>query len=147
MNFGCRTVVRLNTAIEKTIEKCATFYKGIHFVHNQCMVLIGAPDQDFPVKEEHLKNLQERLLKGEESISKLDDVSEEDTRIWIIQASGHKLLLEEYLSQNVPKVKEIRSQLSKHEVVVRVLEPTEYQVINEEAQAWGIFIKTPTGPI
>ena len=33
----------------------------------------------------------------------------------------------------------------KHEVVVRVLEPVEYRVISEEAQAWSVFIKTPTG--
>ena len=94
-----------------------------------------------------MRNLQERLLKGEESISKLKVVSEEDIRIWIIQASGYKLLLEESLSQNVPKVKEIKSQLSKHEVAVRVLELAEYRVISEEAQGWGIFIKTPTRPI
>ena len=34
LNFGCRTTVRLNTTIEKTIEKCVELYKGIHFVHN-----------------------------------------------------------------------------------------------------------------
>ena len=44
-------------------------------------------------------------------------------------------------------MKEIESQLSKHEVAVRVLEPAEYRVISGEAQAWGVFIKTPTGPI
>ena len=147
LNFGCRTVVRLNTAIEKTIENCAKFYKGIHFFHNQCMVLTGAPDQDFPVREEHLKKLQERLLKGEKIISKLEAVSEEDIMIWIIQASTHKLMLEEYLRQNVPKVKEIESHLSKHEVAVRVLETTKYWVISEEEQAWGVFIKTPDGTI
>ena len=43
-------------------------------------------------------------------------------------------------------MKEIKSQLSKHEVAVRVLEPTEYKVISEQAQAWGVFIKTQIGP-
>ena len=47
----------------------------------------------------------------------------------------------------VEVVKEIKSHLSNHEVAVRVLEPAEYQVISEEAQEWGVFIKTPTGPI
>ena len=61
LNFGCRTTVRLNTTIEKTMEKCAEFYKGIHLVHNQSMILIVSLDQVFPIKEEHLKNLQERL--------------------------------------------------------------------------------------
>ena len=110
------------------------------------MILTDSLNQVFPVREEHMKNLQERLQKGEESISKLEAVSEEDIKIWIIQASGHKLLLEEYLSQSTPKVKEIESQLSKHEVAVRVLGLAEYQVISEQAQAWGIFFKTPIGP-
>ena len=57
LKFGCRMVVRLNTAIEKTIEKCNEFYKGIHLVQNQCMILTDSPDQVFPVREEHLKNL------------------------------------------------------------------------------------------
>ena len=63
-----------------------------------------------------------------------------------MQASGHKHLLEELLNQNVPKVKEIESQLSKHEVAVRVLDSAEYQVISEEAQTWSVFLKTPAGP-
>ena len=147
LNFGCRSTIKLNTAIEKTIKKCAEFYKGIHLVHNQFMILTESPYQVFPVREEHLKNLQERLQKGEESISRLEAVSEEDIKISIIQASSHKLKLEESLSQSTPKVKEIKSQLSKHEVAVHELEPAEYQVISEQAQAWGIFFKTPTGPI
>ena len=124
LKFGCRMVVRLNIAIEKTIEKCAEFYKGIHLVHNQCMILTKSLDQVFPFRKEHLNNLQERLQKGEEIISRLEAISEEYIKIWITQASGHKLKLEEYLSQITPKVKEIESQLSKHEVAVRVLEPT-----------------------
>ena len=34
LNFGCKTAARLNTAIEKTIEKCAEFHKGIQLVQN-----------------------------------------------------------------------------------------------------------------
>ena len=45
------------------------------------MILTGVGDQDFPVREEHLKNLQERLLKGEESIFKIEVFNEEDIRI------------------------------------------------------------------
>ena len=57
LNFGCKTTVGLNIAIEKTIEKCAEFYKGIQLVHNQCLILIDTPDQVFPLKGEHLQNL------------------------------------------------------------------------------------------
>ena len=79
--------------------------------------------------------MQERLQKGEESLERLEFVSEKDIETRIIQASGHQLKLEESLSQSTPKMKEIESQLSKHEVAVRVLEPAEYKVISEQAQA------------
>ena len=86
LNFGCRTMVILNTTIEKTVEKCAEFYKGIHLVHNHCMILRDSSYQVFLVGKEHMKNLQERLQEGDESISRLETVSEEDIKIWIIQA-------------------------------------------------------------
>ena len=105
LNLCCRTMVRLNTTIEKTIEKCSEFYEGIHLVHNHCMILRDSSYQVFLVRKEHMKNLQERLQEGDESISSLETVSEEDIKIWIIQASGHKLKLEEYLSQSTPKIK------------------------------------------
>ena len=71
LNFGCNVAVRLNTAIDRTIEKCTEFYKGMCVVRNHCMILEGAQDQDFPSREEHLKNLQERPRKREENISKI----------------------------------------------------------------------------
>ena len=62
------------------------------------MILIDSPYQVFLVREEYMNNLQERMQKGEESISRLEAISREEIKIWIIQASGHKLKLEEYLS-------------------------------------------------
>ena len=146
LNFGCKIALSLNTAIEKTIEKCVEFYKGIQLVHHQCLILMDTPDQVFPIRGEHLQNLQERLQKGEDSLARLEVVSEKDIDTWIIQASGHQLKLEEALGQSIPKMKGIESQLSKHEVAVCVLELAEYKVISEQTQAWGVFIKTQSGP-
>ena len=44
LNFGCKATLRLNTTIDRAIEKCTKFYKGMCFVHNQCMILVGAED-------------------------------------------------------------------------------------------------------
>ena len=48
--------------------------------------------------------------------------------------------------QTSPKVKEIESQLAKHEVTARLLEPVDYRVINAEAAAWKVFIGGSAGP-
>ena len=146
LNFGYKSVVRLSTAIDKTIENCTDFYKGMCSIHHQCQVLAGNPKQDFPAREQHLKNLQDRLQTGEESTSQIECISEEAIGCWIVKVSAHMHMLEELLSQNTPKVKEIESQLSKHEIAVRVLEPAEYRIINEEYQAWDVFIKSSTRP-
>ena len=83
---------------------------------------------------------------GEERISKIEWISQEAIGVWIVQVSVHKHMFEELPSQNVPKVKEIESQLSKHDITARVLDPVEYRIINEEAQAWDVYIKSPTRP-
>ena len=66
--------------------------------------------------------MQERLRKEEDILARLEVVSENDIETWIIQVLGHQLKLEEALGQSNPKMKEIESQLSKHEVEVHVLE-------------------------
>ena len=131
LNFGCKSVVQLNTTMDKSIKKCAEFYKGMCSIHHKCQLLTGTPKQDFPARERHLKNLQDRLLEGEDSISKIECISQEAIVVWIVQVSVHKHLFEELLSQNAPKVEEIESQLSEHQIAVRVLEPAEYRIINE----------------
>ena len=98
LNFGCKSVVRLNTAIDKTIEKCTEFYKGMCSIHHQCHILAGTTEQDFPARERHLNNLQDRLQTREESISKIECISEEAIGVWIVQVSIQKHMFEELLS-------------------------------------------------
>ena len=47
--------------------------------------------------------------------------------------------------QTSPNVKEIESQLAKHEVTTWLLDPVDYQVIKEEAAAWKVFIGREVG--
>ena len=54
-------------------------------------------------------------------------------------------MFEDLSSRSTPKVKEIESQLSKHEITARVLELVEYQIINGEVQAWDVYIKSQFG--
>ena len=114
--------------------------------HNKCQGLAATQVQDFPYKDQHLKNLQDKIQTDEESIQKIESIGKEEIRVWVIQASIHKHLFEELLMQTAPNVKEIESQLSKHEVVSHLLEQLDYQIIREEAHAWSLFIKKPVGP-
>ena len=63
---------------------------------NQFQVLAGMQDQEFLAREEHLKNLQDMLQTFEESIAKIECVSEESIGVWIVQVLVHKHLLRSY---------------------------------------------------
>ena len=39
LNFSCKSEVRLNTTIDKTVEKCTEFYKRMCLTHHQFQVL------------------------------------------------------------------------------------------------------------
>ena len=57
-----------------------------------------------------------------------------------MKASIHKYLLEDLLRLTPPKVKEIESQLGKHEVTTRLSKTLDYRPITEESHAWKEFI-------
>ena len=114
--------------------------------HNRCQVSTDIQDRDFLAKEKHLKNLQDKLQVGEEIISKIECISEEAIGISTVQASFHRHLFEELLIQSSQKVREIESQMSKHELAARVLDPIDYCIISEQDKIWDVFIKIPTGP-
>ena len=146
LNFSSRAARRLSTTIDKNTEKCNEFYKKMCSTQNKCQASAATQVQYFPDKDQHLKNLQDKLKIDEESIQKIEIIREEEIRVWVIQPSVHKYLFKELLMQTSPKVKEIESHLSKHEVFSRLLERVDYQVIREEAHACGIFIKKSVGP-
>ena len=116
LNFSSRVAERLNTTVEKTVEKCREFYKKMCMTHNKCQASTATQVQDFPDKDQHVKNRQDKMHTDEQSIQKIENIGEEVIEIWVVQDLVHKYLFEELLMQKSPKVKEIESQLAKHEV-------------------------------
>ena len=86
------------------------------------------------------------MEEDEQSIQKIEGISEEVVKNWIAQTSISNYLLEYLYIVTPPKMTKIESQLVVHEVIVRLLEPLDYITIVEGANAWGEFIKRPAGP-
>ena len=68
LDFSSRVVEVLNTIVENTIEKCKEFYKKMFMTHNKFQALAATQVQDFLDKEQHLKNLQDKLQTYEQRI-------------------------------------------------------------------------------
>ena len=57
LNFSSKAAARLSNAINKTIEKRNELYKKMYTTHNKCQASAATQVQDFPDKDQHLKNL------------------------------------------------------------------------------------------
>ena len=67
-------------------------------------------------------------------------------KTWIAQAYVSNFLFEDLYRVTPPKLIEVESQMEVYEVTVRMLEPMDYRIIEEEANAWGEYISRPVGP-
>ena len=64
----------------------------------------------------------------------------------IAQVEISNFLLEDQFWLLPARMADIRAQASKHEVMVRFLEPTEFEIIASDAKAWKQFIAELNGP-
>ena len=84
LDFSSKEAVRLNTTIEKTVENYKEFYKKMCTTHNRCQALETTQVQDFLDKDQHLKNLQDKLETSEQRIQKIENIGEKAIRIWVL---------------------------------------------------------------
>ena len=63
------------------------------------------------------------MHEDELNIHKIEGITEEAVKNWIVQASVGNYLLEDLYRVTPPKMAEIKSQLAVHEVTIRLLDP------------------------
>ena len=63
-------------------------------------------------------------------------LNEKVIKIFVAQDAVSNCLLEDQLRVTPPRVEDIKSQLAKHEVTVRFLERTDFEIIASYAMAW-----------
>ena len=91
---------------------------------------------EFLDQEGHLKYLQDRLQEDELSIQQVKGIIEKVIKSLVAQETVNNCLLEYQLRVTPPKATEIKSQLTIHEVIVILFEPTNFKTIVVEAATW-----------
>ena len=94
-----------------------------------------------------MKQLHERLQEDELSIQLIKGLNEKVIKSMVAQAVVSNFLLEDHIRVIPPRVADIKTQLSKHEVMIIFLEPTDFGIIASDPIAWKQFINELTGPI
>ena len=85
--------------------------------------------QQFPSHEEHLKQLHDRMQEDELIIQLIKGLNEKVIKSMVSQDAVSKYLLEYQLRVTPPRVADIKTQLSKHEVMFKFLEATDFGII------------------
>ena len=93
-----------------------------------------------------LKKLQEQCSEDERAIQLVDKLDEKVLKTKIAHAAVSSHLLEDQLRLIPARVAGIKAQASKHEITIRFLEPSGFENIAADANAWRKFMNEQAGP-
>ena len=129
----------MEAMVGKTLDKCMEFYKRVLTTHNRSHTSTTKRLQEFLGQKEHMKYLHDWMQEDELNIQLVKGLNEKVVKCLVVQAVVSNFLLEDQLRVTPPRVAEIKSQLSVHEVTVRILEPMEFRTIAADAATWKQF--------
>ena len=93
-----------------------------------------------------LNKLQERWKEDEQAIQLVKGLDEKVLKTAIAQAAVSSHLLEDQLHVILARVVNIKSQVAKHEITIRFLEPSGFETIVADAIVWKKFMNDQAGP-
>ena len=95
--------------------------------------------------EGFLKQLQVIWQEDEQGIQLVKGLDEKVLKAAIAQATMSNNLLEDQLHLNPARVANIKSQVAKHEITIRFLDPSSFKTIATDANIWKKFINYVAG--
>ena len=101
--------------------------------------------EELPEHEEYLKQLQVKWQEDELGIQLVKSLDEKVLKILIAQATVRNHLLEDQLRLIPARVENRKAQASKHEIIIKFLEPSEFETIATDANIWKQFINDVVG--
>ena len=128
-------------------DKCREFSNKVLTTYNKCQASFKRTLDKLPPHEEHLQQLHAKFQEEEHGIQFIKNLDERVIENVIAQAVVSKCLLEDQFRLLPARMADIRAQASKHEVTIRFLEPTEFEIIASDAKAWKQFIIELIGTI
>ena len=135
IGFSNRATEKLIEVVLKTIDKCRLFSKKVLTTHNRCQTSSKRRLDELSPHEENLNQLHAGFQEDELDIRLIKNLDERVIKNVIAQATLSNFLLEDQLQLLPARMVDIRAQASKHEVTVRFLEPTEFEIITLDAKA------------
>ena len=99
-----------------------------------------------PEHELFIEHLQNRYQEDERAIQQVKDLDKQILKNAVAHATVSIHLLEDQLRLSPARIEVVKNQAAKYEINIHFLEPSDYECIAIEAQAWKKFINDQAGP-
>ena len=99
-----------------------------------------------PIHKLFIEHLHNRYQEDEQEIQQVKDLDEQILKNAVAHATVSIHLMEDQLCLSPARIEGVRNQASKYEINIHFLEPSVFEGIAAEAQAWKKFINDQAGP-
>ena len=145
IEFRSKEAEELVKVVRRTKGVCAEFCRKVLITYNHFQTSAKKRLEELPDHEGFLKQLQERWREDEQGIQLVKGLDEKVLKTAIAQAAFSSHLLEDQLRLISSRVENIKSQVAKHEITIRFLEPFGFETIATDANIWKKIINDVVG--
>ena len=132
--------------MKKKRGACTEYCRRVLVTYNRCQVVAGQILEALPEHEMFTKMLQSRYHDDEQKIQQVKDLDEKILKDAVAHATVSIHLLEDQLRLSLGKIEVVKNQATKYEINICFREPSEFENIAAEAQAWKNFFNDQAGP-
>ena len=146
IEFASKATQELVKTVRRMKSACAEFYRKVLLTYNRCQTSARRRLEELPDHEMFLKQLQERWQEDEQAIQLVKGLDERVLKNAIAQATVSSHLLEDQRHLISARMENIKSQVVRYEITIRFLEPSSFENIATNANAWKKFMNEQAGP-
>ena len=146
IEFASKVAEEILKTVKKTKSVCVEFCRRFLLTYNQCHISASRRLEVLSEHEIFLKQLQERCSEDEHAIQLVKRLDEEVLKTEIAHAAVSSHLLEDQLFLIQARAAGIKPQATKHEITIIFLEPSSFENIVANANAWRKFMNEQAEP-
>ena len=146
LEFAINVAEEFKKTVKKTKGACAEYCRRVLATYNRCQISVERRLDAIPEHKLFIENLQNKYQEDEQEIQQVKDLDEQILKNAVTHAAVSIHLLEDQLCLSPARIEGVRNQVAKYEINIRFLEPSGFEGIAAEAQAWKKFVNDQAGP-
>ena len=146
LEFAINIVEEFKKAVKKIRGTCTEHCRRVLVTYKRCQVVVGQILEALLEHEIFTKMIRSRYQEDEQNIQQAKDLDEKILKYVVAHVAFNIHLLEDQLRLSPAKIEVVKNQAAKYEINIHFLEPSEFESIAAEAQAWKNLFNDKAGP-